>query len=139
MTLLDVIDRINAAALSQPQVGEVVENDIYKLNARKDAAYGVFGWIQGMHRGSVTGETTGWSFTLVYADRLTADRSNEKEVQSVGAQVLRNVLMVLYEQGIVPEGYTMQAFTQRFSDECAGMMCNVVLDALNDDICATNY
>ena len=139
MTLADVINRINAVAASQPQVGEVIEADVYRLNARKDVRYGVFAWVQGIHRGSITSDTTAWSFTLVYIDRLTADKSNEKEVQSVGAQVLRNVLMTLYAEGIIPGDYTLQAFTQRFSDECAGMMCNVTLTALNDDQCETTY
>lgn len=128
MTLFDTIRAIEATASRQPSVQMIVPGDIFRLNSCPDARYGVFGWTQGQHSRSPNSPLITYSFTLFYVDRLNEDRSNELEVQSVGIDTLDNILRTLEEDGIeADDGYTFTAFTQRFSDECAGVFAGVRL------------
>lgn len=139
MTLLDLIHKIEETAKSQPQVGEVIGGDIYRLNERADALYSVFAWTQGQHTLDVMKDSTAYTFTLFYVDRLTADKSNTAEVQSVGIQVLSNILRFLMSEGVGVGLATFQPFTERFSDECAGVYCSVTLTVLNDYNCEQTF
>lgn len=136
MTLAQVISAMKAAALAQPAVTMVVDNDIFRLNARPAATYGVFAYTQGQHSGTADGSLHRFAFTLFYVDRLTEDDGNEIEVQSVGISVLENIIRTLADEGIFAEDYTMQTFTQRFLDECAGAFANVTFEVPVDSLCA---
>ena len=137
MTLLETIRTIEDAAKMQPSIAMIVENDIFRLNSYADARYGVFAWTQGRHRGnSDTPEWLRYSFTFFYVDRLRNDIANQVEVQSVGMDVLQNVLRILRDAGVEPESYEFQTFNQRFADECAGVYCSVVLAVENGSDCA---
>lgn len=129
MTLMQVIKAIEAAAMRQPAVRMIVRNDIFRLNGHAAAEYGVFGWTQGQHSGSASGDLMSWRFTFFYVDRLTEDGSNVTEVQSVGIETLRNVLIGLRGMGLEADTWTFDTFTQRFLDECAGVFCGVTLTA----------
>lgn len=137
MTLLEVIRAIEDAAAVQPAVSMIVENDVFRLNSYADARYGVFAWTQGRHRqDSMTPDWIRYNFTFFYVDRLRNDIANQTEVQSVGIEVIRNVLAILREQGIDAESAEFQTFNQRFSDECAGVYCSTVLLVDAGDTCA---
>lgn len=128
MTLLEVIRSIERAAAMQPAVAMIVENDVFRLNSYADARYGVFAWTQGRHRSDATApDWVRYSFTLFYVDRLRNDIANQVEVQSIGMDILQNVLRILRDAGIEPESYEFQTFNQRFTDECAGVYCSAVL------------
>lgn len=129
MTLLETIRAIERVAARQPAVKMIVENDVFKLNACKDALYGAFAFVQGTHSGSVDDALVVYNFSLFYVDRLTADRGNQIEVQSVGIETLTNILRELDEVMVVGT-YTFQPFNQRFSDDCAGVYCSVSLQSL---------
>lgn len=137
MTLYDVIQAMESVALAQPTVKMIVPNDIYDLNDRADAEYGVFGYIQGQH--SMQGDFMSYAFTLVYVDRLDEDKGNQQFIQSTGVMTLSNILAMLTEEfPITVANSTFEAFTERFSDECAGMMANVSLTVPRSIFCA-NY
>lgn len=128
---------MESVALAQPTVKMIVPNDIYDLNDRADAEYGVFGYIQGQH--SMQGDFMTFAFTLVYVDRLDEDKGNQQFVQSTGVMTLSNILAMLTEEfPITVSSSTFEAFTERFSDECAGMMANVSLTVPRSIFCA-NY
>lgn len=139
MTLRDVIHKVELVASVQPSVAMIVRNDIYRLNACPAARYGAFAWTQGQHSGSVESGEMRYALTLFYVDRLTADRSNELEVQSCGVQTIDNVLRRLADLGLGVEGYTLQPFNQRFTDECAGVFTNVTLAAPINGVCADKF
>ena len=42
MTLKEAIKVIEVVASQQPSVNMIVENDVFRLNAKADARYGVF-------------------------------------------------------------------------------------------------
>lgn len=140
MTLLETIREIEYAASIQPAVHMIVRNDIFRLNAVPDAKYGVFGWLQNQHTASVDSSTIAYSFTFFYVDRLTADKGNQMEIQSVGIQTLDNIIRQLDEQGVWSEReYTFTTFNQRFMDECAGVFCNVTLDVPVTSACLEEF
>lgn len=139
MTLLDLIKILDEVALEQPQVKTTVGGDIYNLNDNPSVLYGAFARTQGRHRTDpLAGETT-YKFNLFYVDRLTEDKSNVDEVQSVAVQVLQNILLRLVSMNIGVENAELQPFTQKFSDECAGMYCVVGLVVNNDTNCEQNF
>ena len=140
MTLSDTVRLIETCAGGQPAVRSVVRNDIFRLNSLPDAQYAVFGWTQGQHVTNVDGYFRTFRFTFFYIDRLTANRSNEVEIQSVGIQVLENVLRMLADRDFLPEGdVPFTTFNQRFLDDCAGVFCSVALSVPIDFVCAEGY
>lgn len=135
MTLLELIRMMEDVAAAQPSVETIVENDVFKLNSCPDVRYGVFAFVQGTHSGSVDSDFMSWQFNLFYVDRLTGDRSNLNEVQSVGVQTIDNILRTMDGRGVTVGGYTVVPFSQRFSDECAGVYCAVSLSAPVTNTC----
>lgn len=139
MNLAQVIRAIENAAAQQPPVRSIVRNDIYRLNHRPDAEYGVFAWLQGEHTTSAESSLTEWNFTLFYVDRLTADKGNEIQIQSTGIEVLENILRKLYDLGVFSGEYSFQVFNERFTDECAGVFCRVALSAPKNGLCVEDF
>ena len=140
MTLIQVIKAFEAIASSQPSVNMIVRNDIFRLNACPNARYGVFGWTQGIHSTRVDSNTISYQFTFFYVDRLTEDRSNQIEVQSVGIETLDNIIRDMDAKGLyVDSNYTMQTFNQRFLDECAGVFCNVSISVPAASLCSESF
>lgn len=131
---------MEVVASHQPTVGSIVRNDVFRLNSLPQAKYGVFAWLQGEHRSELAGDLQRFAFTLFYVDRLTFDKGNETEVQSVGIETLENVLGRLDEYGITAVSeHTFRTFNQRFSDECAGVFCNVVFEVTKGDLCPDTF
>lgn len=140
MTLLQVIKAVESTAMNQPSVNMIVENDVFRLNEKADAKYGVFAFVQGQHTSTIDSSFINFAFTFFYVDRLKNDLSNQLEVQSVGIETLDNILRLLDEKGIFVESqYTFQVFNQRFLDECAGVFCNVTLSVPVGYICPESF
>ena len=140
MTLQQVIKAFEVVASQQPSVNMIVRNDIFRLNSKSDARYGVFGWTQGQHSSSADSSMFTYSFTFFYVDRLKNDVSNQIEVQSVGIQTLDNILRRLDDLGIyVSQRYDFQTFNQRFLDECAGVFCSVTLQVPVMSLCSESF
>ena len=140
MTLKEAIKVIEEVASRQPSVNMIVENDVFRLNAKADARYGVFAWLQGQHSTSIDSNTLSLQFTFFYVDRLTGDKSNQLEIQSVGIQTLDNILRKLDDLGMwVSNNYTFQTFNQRFLDECAGVFTNVTIDIPISSVCPESF
>lgn len=138
MTLAQVIHIIEEVALQQPSINMVVQNDVFRINSAPSLKYGVFVWTQGQHSGTINGMQS-LSFSLFYVDRLKEDKSNQVEIQSVGCSTMGNILRTLDDYDIEVGNYTMQTFNQRFTDECAGVFCNVTLNVAHSFICAEDY
>lgn len=140
MTLLQVVKAVELTAMNQPSVNMIVENDVFRLNEKADAKYGVFAFVQGQHTSTLDSSFINFAFTFFYVDRLKNDLSNQLEVQSVGIETLDNILRLLDEKGIFVESqYTFQVFNQRFLDECAGVFCNVTLSVPVGYLCPESF
>lgn len=138
MTLAQVIDIFEKVAMQQPSINMIVQNDVFRINSSPSLKYGVFAWTQGQHSGSIAGMTS-YAFSFFYVDRLKEDLSNQVEVQSVGCETIGNILRALEEYDIEVGSYTMQTFNQRFTDECAGVFCNVTLSVPQVSACPETY
>ena len=140
MTLTDTIRMIEVVASGQPPVHSIVRNDIFRLNALPDARYAVFGWTQGQHTATLDSSFITYRFTFFYIDRLTEAQDNEVEIQSVGIQVLDNILRTLEENGAVPAGeWQFTTFNQRFLDECAGVFVTIGLEVPVNGLCSDTF
>lgn len=140
MTLMQVIKAFEIIASHQPSVNMIVQNDIFRLNSKSDARYGVFGWTQGIHSTGVDSNVFNYQFTFFYVDRLTNDKGNQIEIQSVGCETLDNIIREMNERGLYVEtNYTMQTFNQRFLDECAGVFCNITISAPISTFCPEEF
>lgn len=140
MTLSGTIRYIERIALMQPSVKMVVPNDIFRLNATPEAEYAVFGWTQGQHSIGADDSYVTYSFTFFYVDRLTEDKGNQLEIQSVGITVLDNIIRTIIQAGVQVAGsYTFTSFNQRFVDECAGVFCAISLRVPLDSLCEDTY
>lgn len=138
MTLAQVIDIFEKVAMQQPSINMIVRNDVFRINSSPSLKYGIFAWVQGQHSGSIAGMTS-YAFSFFYVDRLKDDLSNQVEVQSAGCETIGNILRALEEYDIEVGNYTMQTFNQRFTDECAGVFCNVTLSVPQVSACPETY
>ena len=140
MTLSDTIRAIETIAGGIPSVASIVRNDIFRLNSLPDAKYGVFGWTQGQHTANADSSFYTYRFTFFYIDRLTENKSNELEIQSVGISVLDNILRLLDENNAVPVGdWQFTTFNQRFLDETAGVYVTVGIQVPVSGLCADTF
>ena len=135
MTLSQLIQTIERVASMQPSINMIVQQDVFRINSAPSLKYGVFAWTQGQHSGSINGMQT-YTFSLFYVDRLKGDLSNQIEIQSVGCETIGNILRALDEYDVEVGNYTIQTFNQRFTDECAGVFCNVNLSVMPTTRCA---
>ena len=129
MTLYETIKMLEDVAAKQPAVHGIVRQDAQRLNERPDLQYGCIAWQQGTHYESADADIARYAFTLFYIDRLTPDKGNAAEVQSVGCEVLGSILRYVAERtecGV--EEWSLHPFTYRFKDECAGVWAEVVLE-----------
>lgn len=138
MTLSQLISLFEGIAQQQPSINMIVQQDVFKLNSAPSLKYGVFAWTQGQHTGNINGMSA-YSFSLFYVDRLKEDLSNQIEIQSVGCETLGNILRMLDEHDVEVSSYTIQTFNQKFTDECAGVFCNVTLSVLPTTQCGEEY
>ncbi len=140
MTLIQVIKAMEAAAMMQPTINMIVRSDIYRINASPERRYGVFSWVQNQHSMPETPDFIRFSFSLFYVDRLTENKKNETEVQSVGIQTLSNIIGLLEEKGLSGQRpVTFDTFTERFTDDCAGVFCYISFLVSVDSMCAEDF
>ena len=136
MTLLQIVDKLQTIALSQPNVRTVGEGNIYdKMNANPSVKYGVFFITQNTH--IEYEESDRYGFTLFYVDRLEDDmESNRLRIQSHGKQVLGNIITMFCNEFDIdfPE-ITYTPFTEKFVDLTAGIYANILIDVYKDTIC----
>lgn len=139
--LVEFIKLIKDIASAQPNVNQVIDNDVYRLNTLKDVEYSVFAWQQRQHQE----EEDFWIYTfqLFYIDRLTQDGSNEVELQGTALEVLSNIIGTVIEYGggeiELYNTPAYQPFTQRFKDETAGAYVTVMFRVPKDCICIEDY
>lgn len=132
-----IIHNIIGIADEQPNVNTAAAGNIYELmNTTGVLDYSVFALVQNTHQ-----EQDGfmnYSFTAFYIDRLTDDRSNEIEIQSTGIAVLRNIIMTIEEEfdWDIATDRSYNTFTERFTDETAGVFTTVEVMVPISDVCA---
>ena len=140
MTLFELIHTIKDIALKQPNIRTFGEGNIYEiLNANPSIEYDCVLVTQGTH--STSGEFNNFNLNLFYVSRLVSDlEDNRLQMQSIGIEVLNNILKVLEDvYDIEYNNLTFNTFTERFSDETAGVYCSVTLITEKEIYCSENY
>ena len=128
MRYFDFIKEIKEISTSHILVNEYGEGDIYEyLNNGEHKYPCVFLTVTNL---TTTDSGTAINFTLFYTDRLVENQANKTSIQSTGISVIKQILSK-YEQ-LHPEyllnnvNYT--PFTEKFTDMCAGVFCDVVIE-----------
>lgn len=138
MTLLQLINQIEDYASQCPTINTIVRENVFDLNKVPDTKYGAFVWTQGQHSGTTTNDIQQFRFSFFYVDRLTFDKSNQQEIQSVGIETLKNIVRLLAEDLDI-NSWTIDTFTQRFTDECAGAYLTLTIGVPEDYVCGEIY
>lgn len=134
MRYFDFIKEIKEISTSHILVNEYGEGDIYEyLNNGEHKYPCVFLTVTNLN---TTDSGTAINFTLFYTDRLVENQANKTAIQSTGISVIKQILSK-YEQ-LHPEyllnnvNYT--PFTEKFTDMCAGVFCDVVIENQTDTL-----
>lgn len=126
----EVTKVLEATSLSHPFVNNVYFNR-YKLNKTNDIMYPA---VVFLHESTdISDIYTSITWNILYVDRLTNDRSNIIEIQSVGKQVITEILNTLYASGNFfleedANGHfhiTFNIFEEQYADNVAGVTANV--------------
>lgn len=139
MTLKNVVDVIKHVSMKQPNVRQFAEGSVYDINSNPSNKYANIVLTQRDH--TETEQTFIFNFAIFYVDRLMDNlESNKLQIQSHGISVLSNIFRTLeqeYDFEIYDKTYT--TWTQRFTDECAGVYANVRIEVYKDLICPELY
>ena len=135
MNYASLIKYIKDVAINNPLVKETIDGDIYQINS-KENQYGVFCVTSDVI--TRNDHTTTYNFILFYVDRLLEDQSNKNVVQTDGVICIQSVCNFINQNNeniniSTPINY--QLFTQRFTDQCAGVWATInmeVEDSLGD-------
>ena len=141
MTLKTLLNEISKKAIQQKCINySMASADIYMLNTKNIDGYPVlFTSPTGNH--GVSMNSTSYELTLYYFDRLLEDNSNDIDVLSTAIEQLKNVIKHIESiDGVlrVSEDYSITNFveTEAFDDRIAGAYTTIVVEVVNDTICA---
>lgn len=138
MKLTELIYKIIDIAKAQPNIGYAYEGSVYTLNELQDINYGAICITQTQH--TETDGIINYGFNIFYVDRLTDNKANKLEVQSIGIETLSNICAVLCDTfGVDILSKTFHPFTERFDSECAGVYMEInVINAVGN-YCGEDY
>lgn len=126
MRIKKLIELLSDTAQSQPNINYVGVGNVYDLNSKPDANYGVVYITQG--NTSVYENEVHYTITLFYIDRMTDNYDNRLDIQSNGMAVLTNIIHKLVDiEDEIDVNYPLQftPFNQRFIDDCAGVFTTI--------------
>lgn len=138
MTLLEVVTNLKNIASGQPNVRTVTEGDVYDvMNTNPSVVYDVFHLTQQTHQEDEDYDY--YRFNMFYISRLVDDYDNRLQIQSIGKSVISRVISTFCDEYDLeyPDNtqLTYVSFTEKFTDLCAGVYCNVVFQIPKDLIC----
>lgn len=92
---------------------------------------------------TISRDTTEYTLTIYYIDRLEEDSSNDIAIYSTAIEQLKNIIDGVRElDGIVDidEEYRIENFidTETLNDRCAGAYTTINITTLNDFVCAVD-
>ena len=131
MNFIQILNKLQAYSLSLPYVNDANLGDIYEyLNGKPNVKYAAVNID--ITQSTRNDNLTSYNVYLYYVDRLKEDKSNWKEIKTVGEQVLSSIInYAARDLGDVDDGWTINYFEQQFSDFCAGAYVNFNLEVPN--------
>lgn len=139
MTIFKLIDTLKNLALCLPNVRSASEGDIYRtLNNNPATKYDVVHIMQNTHQHLEYLDR--YNLTIFFVSRLDDTlEDNRLQCQSVGKEVLKTLITDfcnMYELDFPT--YTVQVFTEKFVDLCAGCFVNLTFE-IPADACADDF
>lgn len=134
MTLYTLINKLKDISLTIPNINSAFDGDIFLLNSKPNIDYGVFFITQSQH--TVNENTKTFNLTLYFVDRVFEDDSNVLSVQSMGIEVLSNIINIFnYENDDVniEYGINFNTFIHKFTDKCSGVYANIAIEVENNN------
>ena len=112
---------------------------IYAINPEDIKEYPLM-FISPTGSHTIKENTTRYSLTFFYMDRLLADSSNEESINSAGIETLRNLKLQLSKLEVVTdieEDVDIRLFTEteRMADRVAGAYMTIWIETLNPSTC----
>lgn len=143
MTLYNILNKICSVAIKDKLVNYAAAgSSIYDLNNQTIKDYPII-YISPTGQHEIQENTTTYSLTLFYIDRLLQDSSNDVEIHSTGIEVIKNLILKIEDIGGVVDvdsRYNIQLFTEteRMSDRCNGAYAQIRITVLNDTVCVVD-
>lgn len=122
---LELVDLIKQVSLMHPFVNSFFEGIYSVAGEESNIKYGAIVLTPNTHQ--IGKQVSTYNFNIMYVDRTTKDRDNTLEVQSVGIDVLVEILSALidrFDMGI-DESVTINVFKEQFADETAGALTTI--------------
>lgn len=141
MTLKVLLEIIARIAKENPLIHwSGAGQSIYSLNAETIRNYPMF-YCSPTGQHTYETNTTEYSLTFFYIDRLLEDSTNDIQCFSTGIEVLKAIILQLENtDGIIeierPIQFLNFTETERLSDRCAGAYANVIVRVQNNFVCA---
>lgn len=136
MLLIQAINKIQEISALQRNVSFVSAEDVYEAMALPNIDYGAMVFNQTSYHYDIDLGLNRLSFRLFYIDRLTDDESNKLEVQSIGFEVLKEVIKGMNSLSLNPaKGLVFRPFTQKFKDMCAGAYVEMTVEFYDEWTC----
>lgn len=141
MTLLKLLREISRMAINQQIINYAAGgSDIYALNSQTIKGYPVlFSSPTGNH--NVQKNTTEFSITIYYLDRLLDSSENELDILSTAVEELKNIVRNIEQiPGVigVADEYQITNFTEveAMNDRVCGAFCTLNIICQNETTCA---
>ena len=128
MTYKQIINIVENTALKQVFVKSFNEGDVYDINSKTDNPYGMVVITPLQHQ--YGNNTATFNFNIFYIDRLLSDNSNKIDIQSNGFRAIIDILNYIdlnYNVVTNRESINLEVFTEKFSDDCAGVFGQISL------------
>lgn len=140
MTLYKLLEEIAQRGIAKKLINySCAGSSLYEVNARSVKDYPLlFSSPTGSH--TVTRDTTTFSLTLSYVDRLEKDSINDIQTFSVAVENLKDIIATIEQiEGVVAisDSYRIYNFTEteRMSDRVAGAYAQLNITVVNDEVC----
>lgn len=133
MNYKNIIKEIENFSIKHNLVNSFVEGDnVYDINSN-DNLYPVIYLTPKPHQ--LNHPTSVYNFYIYYVDRLLNDRANRINVQNSGIKSLNDIIFKIIELENTDVTYpvTLTVFTEKFSDECAGVFGEISIETYNDN------
>lgn len=131
MNYFELVTNILNTAKKHKYIEEVYYGDIYEFENLPNRRYSNF--VLTIQNNTTDSDTTTYTFNAFVTDRLTDDRSNLLEVQSLSKTILEQILAECFDS---LDSTTYTFWTEKFNDLCAGCYVTFSVTLPKEIICA---
>lgn len=119
--MINLLNTIENLVQEQPNINQIIQFNPYDLNGLREAKYTAIGYtLNGATENKMTGFIT-YNLSLIYIDRLTTNKSNQKEIYSTGQKTLKRIIDTLSISQYDITNVEYQFFADEYADKCAGV------------------